>query len=150
MSNLLSGAFDEKWSWERLAAERASSESDIAEKRYTKASPFGTPTPVRLPLTRDLVFAAGARLAAFSLLAQSWLGRKQSPRPMESLSPFTLAIPWTACRSGWTLERGQDADVAPFGLGTHGSHPEGSALLFLLRLRHTPAASQEKHRPDKK
>ena len=69
---------------------------------------------------------------------------------MESLSPFTLAIPWTACRSGWTLERGQDADVAPFGLGTHGSHPEGSALLFLLRLRHTPAASQEKHRPDKK
>jgi len=105
---------------------------------------------MRLPLARDLEFAAGARLTAFSLPAQSRLGRKQPPRPMESLSPFTLAIPGAACRAGWTLERRKDANVAPLGLGTHGGHPEGSALLFLLRLRHTPPTSQEKHHPDKK
>ena len=105
---------------------------------------------MRLPLTRHLASAAGARFAALSLSAQGRLGRKLAPRPMESVSPFTFAVPWAARRAGWTLERRQDADVAAFGLGTRGSHPEGSALLFLLRLRLTPTTSQENHRPDKK
>ena len=97
--------------------------ASVPQRGATHPPHFGAQPPVRLSLTRYLAFAAGARLAAFSLPAQSGLGRKRAPRPMGSLSYFTLAIPRAAWGVGWTLERRQNADVAAFGLGTHGGHP---------------------------